>query len=194
MQYLLPLSVTNIKKHQTQMVNVKGRGKVRGMIRDTVKDAICHCSASHYRAPISSHSVAFYRERWESSSLQPITGHVISVSTKTPCKTQFLFSQAPFQRSTVESDFFFSLSIFSRCNRRYLPRERDVLVSLGRFKRCLFLTLRYRKSSCVTRIPETEQLDSNFNYSPRNVQVTLNVAKWTTWTLTVKDPCRIDFS
>lgn len=29
-------------------IHVKGRGEVRGMRPDTVKGAICHCSASHY--------------------------------------------------------------------------------------------------------------------------------------------------
>lgn len=29
-------------------IHVKGKGEVRGMRPDTVKGAICHCSASHY--------------------------------------------------------------------------------------------------------------------------------------------------
>lgn len=153
MQHLLPLSVTNIKKHRTQMVNVKGRGKVRGMIRDTVKDAICHCSASHYT----------------SSNLQPqrriLQGEVeILFSTAYYRPHNLSHHKGTMQNSIslLTSAFpkkhggirFFSLSIFSWCNRRYLVREHNVLVSLGRFKCCLFLFLRYRKSSCITSNPE----------------------------------------
>ena len=40
---------SNCTEHQPPTVNVKGRGKVRGMSLYSVKEAICHCSASHYR-------------------------------------------------------------------------------------------------------------------------------------------------
>ncbi len=40
---------SNCSEHRSPTVNVKGRGKVRGMSLYTVKEAICHCSASHYR-------------------------------------------------------------------------------------------------------------------------------------------------
>lgn len=40
---------SNYNEHWPPTVNVKGRSKVRETSLYTVKDAICQCSASHYR-------------------------------------------------------------------------------------------------------------------------------------------------